>query len=341
VAKKTSIKWASWRDERLLGLRFCDLGVKIEGTELEGRIERLWGELERKALIFRPYFWLSTDWFTPDGMDGVAVPFYLAHPRLSLLEKRRMLEVEGGGENACMRILRHEAGHAIDNAYRLHLRKRYRDLFGKWSDPYPRFYRPKPYSRGYVLHLDSWYAQAHPAEDFAETFAVWLRPGSRWRKQYAGWGALRKLEYMDELMEEIAGQKPVVTSREYVKPISRLRTTLGEYYEAKQERYGSRTPDFYDRDLRRLFSDDRSCRRNPTAASFLRANKAELRRVVSHWTGEYQYIIEQVLNGIIERCAELKLRLAHSERTTKTQTLVMVTVQTMNYLHAGNHRVAL
>jgi hypothetical protein len=252
-----------------------------------------------------------------------------------------MLEVEGGGENACMRILRHEAGHAIDNAYRLHLRKRYRDLFGKWSDPYPRFYRPKPYSRGYVLHLDSWYAQAHPAEDFAETFAVWLRPGSRWRRQYTGWGALRKLEYMDELMKEIAGQKPVVTSRGFVKPISRLRTTLGEYYEAKQARYGSRTPDFYDRDLRRLFSDDPSCRRHSTAAAFLRANKAELRRVVSHWTGEYQYIIEQVLNGIIQRCAELNLRLAHSERTTRTQTLVMVTVQTMNYLHAGNHRVAL
>jgi hypothetical protein len=341
VAKKNSFQWASWSDERLLGLRFCDLGVKIEGTELEGRIERLGRELERKGLVFRPYFWLSTEWFTPDGMDGIAAPFYLGHPRLALLEKRQMLEVEGGTEHACMRILRHEAGHAIDNAYRLHRRKRYRELFGNWSAPYPRFYRPKPYSRGYVLHLDSWYAQAHPAEDFAETFAVWLRPGSRWHKQYAGWGALRKLEYIDELMGEIAGRKPPVTSRGFVKPVSRLRLTLGEHYRLKQARYGSRRPDFYDRDLRRLFSDDPAYRGNPTAASFLRAHKAELRRVVSHWTGEYQYIIEQVLNGIIQRCVRLKLRLAHSERATRTQTLVMVTVQTMNYLHAGNHRVAL
>lgn len=284
-------------------MRFRDLGVKIEGTELQSRIERLWEEMAGRQIAFQPYFWLSTEWFTPDGMGGVAVPFYLAHPRLALLEKRQMLEVEGGSEHWCMRILRHEAGHAIDNAYRLHLRKRYRELFGNWSDPYPKFYRPKPYSRGYVLHLDSWYAQAHPAEDFAETFAVWLRPGSRWRSRYAGWGAVRKLEYIDELMEEIAGEKPAALSRGFVKPINRLRMTLGEHYRIKQAHYGARSPDFYDRDLRRLFSDERSCRSNPTAASFLRSNKAELRHVVSHWTGEYQYIIEQVLDGIIQRCS--------------------------------------
>ena len=26
------------------------------------------------------------------------------------------------------------------------------------------------------MHLDPWYAQSHPDEDFAETFAVWLTP---------------------------------------------------------------------------------------------------------------------------------------------------------------------
>ena len=171
--------------------------------------------------MFRPYFWLSNEWFTPDAHSGIAIPFYLAHPRLRQLERRQMYEVEGGTERWCMRILRHEVGHALDNAYRLHFRRRYRELFGSWAAPYPKFYQPKPYSKSYVIHLDMWYAQAHPAEDFAETFAVWLRPGSGWRQRYAGWPALRKLEYVDELMAEIAGEAPAVTTRAAVAAAAR------------------------------------------------------------------------------------------------------------------------
>ena len=44
---------------------------------------------------------------------------------------------------------------------------------------------------------------------------------------------------------------------------------------------------------------------------------------------------------IIERCRELNLRLMDSEESTKTDFLVFLTVQTMNYLHSGRHRVAL
>src|SRR5256885_16453644 len=80
------------------------------------------------------------------------------------------------------RILRHEAGHALDNAYRLRRRKRWRAVFGPASLPYPARYRARPGSRRYVHHLGEWYAQAHPSEDFAETFAVWLTPKSGWRK---------------------------------------------------------------------------------------------------------------------------------------------------------------
>ena len=57
-----------------------------------------------------------------------------------------------------------------------------------------------------MLNLANWYAQSHPIEDFAETFAVWLRPGSRWRSRYADWPALRKLEYVDALMQEVDEQ---------------------------------------------------------------------------------------------------------------------------------------
>jgi hypothetical protein len=339
--KKRDFAWANYTDEQLLDLRLCDLGVRIEGTELEDRIARLDGELADRGFIFRPHFWLSHGWFTPDGTAGVAMPFYLAHPRLAALEKKQMLEIEGGTENWCMRILRHEVGHALDNVYRLHFRKRYKELFGSWSVKYPEFYDPKPYSKSYVQHLDMWYAQAHPAEDFAETFAVWLRPSSRWRTRYRGWPALRKLEYVDELVQEIASVKPPAFTRKQFFRLARLKKTLREYYEEKRAHYARGKADFYDNDLRKLFSDDRKFKNRPTAASFLRTIKPDLRSMVARWTGEYQYTIDQVLDDIIARCSELNLRLVRSPERSKLDTIVMVAVQTMNYLHDGHHRVAL
>src|SRR3989441_3620525 len=165
-------EWAGWTDDELLELRVSQLGVTIEGSSLEPRIEELNRNLELRGLSFRPHVWLSNEWFTPDGVPGIAVPFYLAHPRLAKLELDQMLEVEGGTPDWCMRILRHEAGHALENAYRLRRLRRRQQVFGRSSEPYPKYYRPRPYSRSFVRHLDVWYAQSHPDEDFAETFAV-------------------------------------------------------------------------------------------------------------------------------------------------------------------------
>lgn len=338
---RKKVNLSSLSDEQLLDLRFCDLNVKIPRTELSAAIKRLYRELARKGMSFRPHFWLSTEFFAADGITGVALPFYLAHPRLRLLEKHQMFEVEGGSERSLMRILRHETGHTLETAYQLHRRKRWRQLFGSESTPYPDTYQPKPYSKSFVVHLDMWYAQSHPSEDFAETFAVWLNPASRWKSRYRDWGALKKLEYVDELMREIAGEKPQVTSGKHVEPLHKIDKTLREHYEQKRQRYANRKPDFYDNDLRKLFSDDRKYRRNLSAARFMLRMKPELRRVVARWTGEYQYTIEQVLDDIIARCRELKLRLVRSPQRTLVDTIVMVAVQTMNYLHAGNHRVAL
>jgi len=339
--KRRRTRWSRLDDAALFQMRICDFGLRIEGTELESRIKRLYRELRSRGLDFRPHFWLSEEWFCPDGVPGIAIPFYLAHPRLLRLEKKQMLEAEGSTEEWCMRILRHETGHAIDNAYQLHRRRRWRELFGSFSQPYPDTYQPKPYSRSYVLHLDPWYAQSHPAEDFAETFAVWLKPRSRWRSQYAGWPAAKKLEYVDALMAEIAEQKPVVTSRRRVDPVRNIRITLDAYYADKRRRYAVDLPKFYDRELKRLFSDRPQDRNKPSAAGFLRRNRAELRRMVSRWTGQYQYTIDQILGDIIERCRELNLRMTRSERHARKEALVMVTAQTMNYLHAGHHRFAL
>ena len=333
--------WEHWDDERLLDLRLCDLDLAIEGSPVEPHIEQLHRELDAAGVSFRPHYWLSDEWFTPDGIPGIAIPFYMAHPRLARLELAQMLEVEGGAPEWCLRILRHEAGHVLENAYALRRRGRRRRIFGATTVPYPESYAPKPYSRSFVIHLDAWYAQSHPDEDFAETFAVWLTPGSDWRTRYADWPALRKLEYMDELMHELAGRPPLMTNRQRVEPLSGLRRTLRTHYRKRRVHYGVEEPDVYDQELRQLFSDAPETAGRPTAAAFLTRIRREVRQRVRRWTGERQYVIDQVLHDMIERCRQLGLRLAVPEDQAKQDFAVLLTVQTMNYLHSGRHRFAL
>ena len=336
--------WADWDDRELLGLRLCDLAedVSIAGSRLEERIEQLARDLERCGIGMLPHFWLSDDWFTPDGIAGMAIPFYMAHPRLARLEESQMLEVEGGTPEWCMKILRHEAGHAIDNAYKLRRFRRRQQLFGASSQPYPDSYAPRPHSRNHVLHLESWYAQSHPDEDFAETFAVWLTPRSAWRRGYADWPALRKLEYVDELMFDcVAGRRPLVTSRREIDPLRRLRPTLGEHYADKRKRYAVGAPDVRDADLRRLFSDGPEFRDQPTAASFLRRVRREVRERVARTTGAYQYAIDQVLEDIMRRCRVLRLRLAAGEEETMIDFSILLAVHTMSALQSKRPRYTL
>ncbi len=328
-------------DDELLDLQFRELDLQIDGTELAQRVDQLYGELAARTIVFRPHFWLSDEWFTPDGISGVAIPFYLAHPRLAKLELAQMLEVEGGDADWCMRILRHEAGHAIDNAFHLRRRRQRRELFGRSSDPYPDAYSPKPYSKNFVLHLDSWYAQSHPDEDFAETFAVWLSPDSKWRQRYHGWPAFKKLQYMDRLMLSLGGKSPATISTGTLDPLPSIKQTLRQHYRRKRRHYGVDYPSFYDRDLRRLFSDAPEFGQNMTAARFLTRIRKPVRKLVGSWTGIYQYTIDQVCGDMIARCRQLNLRLAVPEEQARVEFTVLLTVQTMNYLHDGGHRVAL
>lgn len=333
--------WAELTDEELLQVRMCDLHLSIEGTPLESRIATVQGELSSRNLQFQPHYWLSDEWFCADGIPGIAIPFYLAHPRLERLERSQLLEVEGGDEGWCLKILRHEVGHAIENAFRLRLRKERKKIFGKTSEPYPEYYSPKPYSKSFVLHLDAWYAQSHPDEDFAETFAVWITPNSQWRERYQGWPALRKLQYMERLMHEIAGSTPPVQNKKVVDPLSALPKTLGQHYAERKAKYGRETPSFYDKDLRTLFSDAPEFARSQLASAFIRRKRRHIRALVSRWTGTYQYTIDRVLEAMMVRASQLGLRLVLGEDDTLKQFAVLVTVQTMNYLHSGRHRVAL
>ena len=327
-------------DERLLDLRFCDLGVKAEGGWLGERVGEVWAELDSHGLRLKPHVWLSTEWFSPDGVPGIALPFYLAHPRLARLERTRMLEVEGGTKAECRAILRHESGHCAQHAWRLDRREAWRRLFGDTRRSYPVTYRPNPASQGHVQHLRQYYAQAHPDEDFAETFAVWLTPRSAWRRRYADWPALRKLEYVDELMRSLAGRAPQVRSRVQVEPLSEVRRTLREHYAEKQAAYARWRPTVQDRDLQRLFAAEPG-RRSAPASRFLRRNRGEIRRLVSRFTGEAPYTLERVLDDIVARCDVLDLRAGGDERRLRVDVALLLTVRTVHFHYSRKHRVAL
>ncbi len=339
---KSEQAWETLPQPDLLRVRLRDLRVRIDGTWIEEGLADLYDDLARRDIRFRPHAWLSYDWFVPDAVPGIAIPFYLAHPRLMKLERKMMLEVEGGTRPELMKILRHECGHAFDNAFRLTGDSERQEIFGSSSRRYPDHYRPNPASRHFVRNIRLYYAQSHPLEDFAETFAVVVASRSAgWRKTYEGWPAMRKLEYVDALLERLGGRRPVVRNRTTVEPLSTLSMTLGEYYEEKRGRYAVSYPDIYDRDLRRLFSDDSRHGHRELASSFLRRNRSEIRKLVANWTGEYQFTLNQVLDDMIGRSRELKLRAAAPEKRLKIDFAILLTVKTMDFHYSRKNWFAL
>ena len=330
--------WEKLPDEALLEQRLSGLKVTVKGTWLEDCLNTLHEELEERGIGLRPHAWISSEFFSPSNSPGIAIPFYLAHPRLMRLEKKMMLDVEGGTWSECMAILRHEAGHVMQHAYQVQRRRQWQQMFGLSSKRYPRYYRPNPASRRYVQHLRLWYAQSHPDEDFAETFAVWLRPRSKWRTRYADWPALKKLEYVDELMGDIAGKRPLLSTREQVDPLRDLTQTLGEHYKKKQAFYSFTPPKTYDRDLSRLFSADPRHHRAQPASAFIRRHGAQIRKLVAQWTGENQLTLDAVLDDMIARCRELDLRAVGPEQTLVINFTVLLTAKTMHALFGPSRR---
>ena len=198
-----------------------------------------------------------------------------------------------------------------------------------------------PNSRKFVQHINGWYAQAHPAEDFAETFAVWLTPDLSWRRRYAGWPALEKLEYVAELMTELIGVSPPVRTRRFIEPLKEIKLTLREHWEQKRQTYAVEWPAYYDEDLSRVF--ERSVKPNArmAASSFLRGHRRELSRTVAEATGVPPYTVDYVLKTMIERCRDMRLRLRESPTRTRERVLLMLTVHTMQVAHSGYFPLAI
>jgi hypothetical protein len=317
------LDWTSLSDEELLQLRMCDLRLELRRSPVQRYVKRLYSELDERGIRFRPHVWLSEEWFSPDGVPGIAVPFYLAHPRLMRLERKMTREVEGGNVNWCMRILRHEAGHAIDSAYRLRRRAHWRALFGPASTPYRARYRARPASRHHVQHLGDWYAQSHPTEDFAETFAVWLAPRSGWQRRYASWPALRKLRFVQQLAGALGTNPPPVRSRDCIEPLDFNQRTLAQHYRSKLARSRNYRGLLADRLLNRTFASAAD-RRALTAATLIRAHKSRLLSSLIRSTGVDRYAAHQVVRTAIARSERLQLFVRGSQRESLRSVRIML-----------------
>ena len=331
--------WVLLGDEELLERRISTLGLKLEGTALEPLIKQLYDELSAKGLVFHPPCYVGDEWFVPIGIPAIFVPFFLVHDRLRALERAMMLEVEGETREWFMKLMRHEAAHAYSYAYQLQRKKKWQQTFGQTSDEgTPNLYRPRPFSRSYVLHLDDWYAQSHPDEDFAETFAIWLTPELDWRKQYAGWKvALQKLEYVDELMHSLAGQPPVHAPKFRVAECDCLNVKLKTYYARKRKLFADTYPDFYDADLRQLFAATPGPGRIK-ASSYLRRTRRRLLNSVCKWTNEKKYRVNKLLARLIERCDQLELHVLNDDPRQDFRVTAYITTLVMNYLFTGKFK---
>jgi hypothetical protein len=323
---------AAWDRERqaLLGRRISDLGLSIRGSRIERLVQQLHQELEARGLAFRPPVYLSDEWGCPDATPLIGVPFYLADPRLERIEAEVVGGVEGDAE--AMRYLRHEAGHAYNYAYRLYDRPDWRRTFGPYSRPYRDRYHVDPFSRHFVRHILGWYAQKHPDEDFAESFAIWLTPGLDWRREYAGWPALQKLEYVDRVMRELAEVIPEVpTPTDDDLPVEAMHYTIADHYREHAESLPLVDRSHFDGDLRTLFASADEAPSTELAQSFLLRHERELVSRVSYWTGESPTVVRALVELLAERAGALGLRVAGLEASTLIELTAFGTAVIMNY----------
>lgn len=319
-----------------------DLGLRITGTPLEAVLAAFDRELTAAGVTgVRPDYFLADEWGVPFPSASIAVPFYLARPDLTEYHAAQTGLVEGASPADVLRYLRHEAGHVVNYAYRLYDREEWVERFGPFTRPYPEEYRPRPFSRDFVRHLPGWYAQKHPDEDWAETFAVWMTPGRDWRAEYAGWPALAKLDYCDRVMREVGGLTP--------EPFPAEEDEDGEY-----DFFGETLADLYptgeppvelppglDGALRAAFEEVAAGEalgdRRPVGG-LIRRLERELATNVFRWTGHFPERSLPLLRQVARRADELG-ELYHPDREAAAVVALtaLVTALAMNHVYTGEY----
>src|ERR1051325_3914328 len=310
----------------LLGVPIRDLGLSLEASPVAQLVQKMYDELEARGLHrFRPPCYLTDEWGCPSEEPVIGIPFYLGDPRVANIEDA-LNDVES--EHEIMMYLRHEAGHAFNYAYELYRTEEWHALFGSFRRPYRDDYPFVPFSRDYVRHIAAWYAQKHPDEDFAETFAVWLTPSSDWRTRYAGTGALRKLEYVDHVLHAVGPQPPMVKPTRRGMTVEEVTYTVGDYYDRRREPRVEIPKLWFDGDLRQLFDDD-----GAPAVPLLRRHRLAFVEEASYWTGVQPGVVRSLVDHLIARVEALDLRIGEDELRYVVSFTAMVTTLTNNYLH--------
>jgi hypothetical protein len=317
----------------VLGKKVSELGLRLEGSPAERYVRELYRELERRGLRrFRPVCYLTDEWGCPDQQPVLGIPFYLADSKLSSLEQAvDALE----NERQIMMYMRHEAGHVFNYAYRFYATPEWRRLFGSFYRPYRDDYTPVPFSRQYVRHIEGWYAQKHPDEDFAETFAVWLTPRSAWRRQYKGWPAMRKIRYVERIARVYADVEPIVKTGEVDVTPEDIGVTVEQFYhQAAQERQ-ARIDIALDGHLGQIFLQRRRKEVRP-AAEIVRRYMPELVDKITYWTGVRRPIVRGLVDSICRTCERMRLwgEIGEEPRYL-VEVTALATTLAMNYLTRG------
>ena len=339
MAKQTD-SWAHLSDQLLLETPVSELSLPLESHPLMNLIQKLSEELELKGIPLRPKVYLSDDWFCADGTTTFAIPFTLLHPRLKKLEELYIGEMEGGTDEWFMKLARHEMAHVLDNAYNLRNSTQRKDLFGDSDLPYPEAYEYRPYSKSYVRHIEDGYAQSHPDEDWAETFAVWLTPNLKWEKEYSGWPVLKKLKFMDHtLKKKVINRGPLLENEEMPHNLEDISLTLREYLEQKKSRlFPKRKPTLPKTD-RPLFLKKRPTNKIFLASVVIKENKEFISQVIKQETDQYLYRVNQALDLFIADCDRLKWTI-HPTATKRPHYLARVLATQVNkIIQGGHHRI--
>ena len=322
----------------ILPVPIRELGLKLEGTHLASQIEQLYSELEDRGLHhFRPACYLSDQWGCPSEEPVIGIPFYLADPRTADIENA-VNDVENDRE--IMMYLRHEAGHAFNYAYELYKTAEWTEVFGPFRRPYRDDYPFVPFSRQFVRHIAGWYAQKHPDEDFAETFAVVLDPSSKWKRKYAGWGAMKKLQYVENLFKELGDVKPVRAVGEIDFSVDEMQETVEEFYrENTVDESAVISGLALDTDLIDIFVAPEHCsarREYRPAAQLIAEHRRDIVDRVNYWTGVRRSLVRTLVESIekrvteLELCADVQRSLSHMLEIT-----AYVTTLSMTFLTGG------
>jgi hypothetical protein len=339
-----ALEMATFHEKNLASTPIRDLGLTIEGTRLEPIVEEFKRELERVGIKrLRPRFYLSTEWGVAFDTVAIGIPFYLARPDLTQLHAERHGHIEGFSPTDILRYLRHEMGHVIEYGYRLYEDPEWINLFGSITQPYVEEFRPAPFSRRYVRHLPGWYAQKHPDEDWAETFAVWASPGTDWRQEYADRpAALAKLAYCERTLQRLRDAEPVVTKDQPDEEVSQISYSLDQFY--RDTSIDAEYPVGLDGSLKAIFEDlgvpediTSTAPRLPASALVRRLERTLMANVYK-WTGHFPERTRALLRHLADRAEKLNQVYPADRETPATVALTtLVTGLAMNHVLRGSY----